>query len=185
VTEIDEALQALGQVGEWLTRWRGPQAGPRRYPRRSGPLRTTASWDCGPGPADVLPGRKDDERHLSEPTYLSPTRHTWLIRQEALPPGLRRGFYKLSPEPSESHFTPTSGSWLNLVEAFFSIITRQALRRGNFPTVADLIAAIDRFIAARNDRCAPFTRTKDPDSVIAKATNPRRRKTSTASVTEH
>ena len=34
------------------------------------------------------------------------------------------------------HFTPTSGSWLNLVEAFFSIITRQALRRGSFPTVA-------------------------------------------------
>jgi len=46
------------------------------------------------------------------------------------------------------HFTPTSGSWLNPVEAFFSIITRQALPRGNFPTVADLIAAIERFIAA-------------------------------------
>src|ERR687890_2703194 len=43
------------------------------------------------------------------------------------------------------HFTPTSGSWLNLVEAFFSIITRQALRRGSFPTVADLIGAIQRF----------------------------------------
>ncbi len=54
------------------------------------------------------------------------------------------------------HFTPTSGSWLNLVEAFFSIITRQSLRRGNFPTVADLIAAIERFIAW-NDRCRPFT----------------------------
>src|SRR3954452_1351378 len=49
------------------------------------------------------------------------------------------------------HFTPTSGSWLNLVEAFFSIITRQALRRGNFPTVADLIAAIEHFTAAWND----------------------------------
>jgi transposase len=83
------------------------------------------------------------------------------------------------------HFTPTSGSWLNLVEAFFSIITRQALRRGNFPTVADLIAAIDRFIAAWNDRCAPFTWTKDPDTIIAKATNPRNRKTTTMSVTEH
>jgi transposase len=83
------------------------------------------------------------------------------------------------------HFTPTSGSWLNLVEAFFSIITRQALRRGSFPTVADLIAAIERFIAAWNDRCAPFTWTKDPDTVIAKATDPRRRKASTTSVTEH
>jgi transposase len=83
------------------------------------------------------------------------------------------------------HFTPTSGSWLNLVEAFFSIITRQALRRGSFPTVADLIAAIERFIDAWNDRCAPFTWTKDPDTVIAKATDPRRRKTQTTSVTEH
>src|SRR3954469_21133077 len=70
------------------------------------------------------------------------------------------------------HFTPTSGSWLNLVDAFFSIITRQALRRGNFPTVADLIAAIEHFIDAWNDRCTPFTWTKDPDTVIAKATHP-------------
>ncbi len=82
------------------------------------------------------------------------------------------------------HFTPTSGSWLNLVEAFFSIITRQALRRGSFPTVADLIAAIERFIEAWNDRCAPFTWTKDPDTVIAKATDSRKRKTRTTSDTE-
>ncbi|MDP9409169.1 MAG: IS630 family transposase [Actinomycetota bacterium] len=81
------------------------------------------------------------------------------------------------------HFTPTSGSWLNLVEAFFSIITRQALRRGSFPTVADLIAAIERFIDAWNERCAPFTWTKDPDTVIAKAT--RHSKTQQTSVTEH
>jgi transposase len=83
------------------------------------------------------------------------------------------------------HFTPTSRSWLNLVEAFFSILTRQALRRGNFPTVADLVAAIERFIAAWNDRCTPFTWTKDPDTVIATATDPRRRKTQTTSDTDH
>jgi transposase len=83
------------------------------------------------------------------------------------------------------HFTPTSGSWLNLVEAFFSIITRQALRRGSFPTVADLIAAIERFIAAWNDRCTPFTWTKDPDTIIAKATHPRNRKTQQMSDTDH
>src|SRR3954451_5870365 len=83
------------------------------------------------------------------------------------------------------HFPPTSGSCLNLVEAFFSIIARQALRRGNFPTVADLIAAIERFITAWNDRCRPFTWTKDPDTIIAKATHPRNRKTTTMSVTEH
>ncbi len=83
------------------------------------------------------------------------------------------------------HFAPTSRSWLNLVEAFLEIITRQALRRGSFPTVADLITGIDRFIAAWNDRCAPFTWTKDPDTVIAKATNPRRHKAQVTSDTEH
>jgi hypothetical protein len=66
------------------------------------------------------------------------------------------------------HFTPTSGSWLNLVEAFFSILTRQALRRQR-----ELIAAIERFIDAWNDRCRPLTWTKAPDTVIAKATDPR------------
>jgi hypothetical protein len=65
------------------------------------------------------------------------------------------------------HFTPTSGSWLNLVAALFPIITRRALRRGNLPTVADLIAAIDSSIAAWNDRCRPVTWTKDPDTIIA------------------
>src|SRR4051795_4663296 len=102
-------------------------------------------------------------------THKHPAVRAWLARHPRVP----------------LHFTPTSGSWLNLVEAFFSIITRQALRRGNFPTVADLIAAIERFIAAWNDRCAPFTWTKDPDTVIAKATDPRHRKTSTATDTEH
>jgi hypothetical protein len=51
--------------------------------------------------------------------------------------------------------------------------------------VADLIAAIERFILAWNDRCRPFTWTKDPDTVIAKASDPRRRKTPTTSDTEH
>ena len=52
------------------------------------------------------------------------------------------------------------------MEALFSIITRQALRRGSLPTVADLIAAIERFIAARNDRWQPFTWTKDLTVIV-------------------
>ena len=46
------------------------------------------------------------------------------------------------------HFTPTSASWLNLVETFFAIITRQAIRRGSFTSVDDLIAAIRTYIDA-------------------------------------
>ena len=67
------------------------------------------------------------------------------------------------------HFTPTSGSWLNLVEVFFGIITRQAIRRGTFTSVKDLIAAIETFIDAWNDRCQPFVWTKTADEVLTKA----------------
>ncbi len=67
------------------------------------------------------------------------------------------------------HFTPTSGSWLNMVEIFFGIITRQAIRRGTFDSVRDLKAAIRRFIDGWNERCEPFVWTKDADTILAKA----------------
>ncbi len=67
------------------------------------------------------------------------------------------------------HFTPTSGSWLNLVEVFFSIITRQAIRRGSFRSVPDLIGAIRRFIDGWNDRCQPFTWIKTADEILPHA----------------
>ena len=67
------------------------------------------------------------------------------------------------------HFTPTSGSWLNMVEIFFGIITRQAIRRGTFTSVQDLIAAIETFIDGWNERCEPFIWTKTADKIIPKA----------------
>ena len=67
------------------------------------------------------------------------------------------------------HFTPTSGSWLNMVEIFFGIITRQAIRRGTFTSVKDLINAIETFIDAWNERCQPFIWTKTADQLIPHA----------------
>jgi transposase len=67
------------------------------------------------------------------------------------------------------HFTPTSGSWLNLVEAFFSIITRQAIRRGTFRSVPELVDAIRRFIDGWNDRCRPFVWTKSANEILSHA----------------
>ena len=64
------------------------------------------------------------------------------------------------------HFTPTSGSWLNMVEIFFSIITRQANRRGTFTSVRALIEAIQTFIDGWNDRCEPFIWTKTADELL-------------------
>jgi transposase len=72
------------------------------------------------------------------------------------------------------HFTPTSGSWLNMVEIFFAIITRQAIRRGTFTSVKDLTSAIRRFIDGWNDRCQPFAWTKTADEIIPKATGGQR-----------
>ncbi|WP_255481874.1 IS630 family transposase [Amycolatopsis sp. SID8362] len=77
------------------------------------------------------------------------------------------------------HFTPTSGSWLNLVEVFFGIITRQAIRRGSFNSVKELVTAIRRFINGWNDRCHPFTWTKTADEILSHA---RRQRTSDATL---
>jgi transposase len=67
------------------------------------------------------------------------------------------------------HFTPTSGSWLNLVEVFFGIITRQAIRRGSFDNVKQLVTAIRAFITAYNQRCQPFIWTKTADEILPRA----------------
>jgi len=68
------------------------------------------------------------------------------------------------------HFTPTSGSWLNLVEVFFGIITRQAIRRGSFDSVQQLVGAIRTFIEGWNERCHPFIWTKTADEILPHAT---------------
>src|SRR3954452_11869009 len=68
------------------------------------------------------------------------------------------------------HFTPTSGSWLNLVEVFFGIIPRQAIRRGSFENVKQLVAAIRAFIDGYNERCRPFIWTKAADDILTRAT---------------
>src|SRR6202050_654627 len=65
------------------------------------------------------------------------------------------------------HFTPTSASWLNAVEGFFAILTKRRLKRGVFRSVADLQAAINRFLDQHNQQPKPFTWTADPDKIIA------------------
>ena len=67
------------------------------------------------------------------------------------------------------HFTPTSGSWLNLVEVWFGIIERQAIHRGTFGSVAELNAKIRAFITGWNDRKHPFVWTKTADDILKKA----------------
>ena len=66
------------------------------------------------------------------------------------------------------HFTPTGASWLNMVEAWFSILTRKAVRRGSFETVRALIRHIERYLAERNMHPTRFVWTNEPAALIKK-----------------
>ena len=68
------------------------------------------------------------------------------------------------------HFTPTSASWMNMVEIWFSILTTQQVRRGAYHDVSELIAAIDAFIKGYNERAQPFLWTKTAEDILIKAT---------------
>lgn len=66
------------------------------------------------------------------------------------------------------HFTPTSSSWLNLVERWFAELTERRLRRGVFTSVADLVDAITSWAAHWNDDPKPFVWHKAADQIIDK-----------------
>jgi transposase len=67
------------------------------------------------------------------------------------------------------HFTPTGASWLNMVETWFSILTRRSVRRGTYASVPELIDSIQAFITGYNQRAKPFTWTKTADDILTKA----------------
>jgi transposase len=75
------------------------------------------------------------------------------------------------------HFTPTSASWLNLVEVWFGIIERQALHRANVASVPELNARMRAFVTGWNDRCHPFVWTKTSTEILKKANRPTTSKT--------
>lgn len=66
------------------------------------------------------------------------------------------------------HFTPTSSSWLNVIEGFFAKLTQKRLRRGVFKSVAQLKQAIAEFINAHNQDPKPFIWTATAEKIIEK-----------------
>ena len=66
------------------------------------------------------------------------------------------------------HFIPTYSSWLNQVERWFGLITQQAIRRGSYRTVKELIRRIEAYVAHHNRAASPFTWTATADSILAK-----------------
>lgn len=88
-------------------------------------------------------------------THNHPNVKTWLVKH----PRFHR------------HFTPTSSSWLNLVERWFGEITRKRIRRGVFRSVPELVAAIDNFINVNNENPKPFVWTKKVDEILEKVSH--------------
>jgi putative transposase len=66
------------------------------------------------------------------------------------------------------HFTPAYASWLNQVELWLNRITQQALRRGTFSSVKDLVTKIDLYAQNSNRNAQPFVSTATADSIFAK-----------------
>jgi transposase len=71
------------------------------------------------------------------------------------------------------HFTPTSASWLNMVERFFRDLTQNRLRRGVFRSVGDLISAIEEYVARHNEAPKPFIWKKTSRDILEKVTRAR------------
>ena len=70
------------------------------------------------------------------------------------------------------HFTPTHASWMNLVEVWFGLVERQAVRRGVFKSVKDLNGKLRAYIEGWNKRAHPFVWTKTADDILKEANRP-------------
>ena len=66
------------------------------------------------------------------------------------------------------HFTPTSSSWLNMVERFFRDLTQNRLRRGVFRDVPELVEAVEGYIEKHNENPKPFIWTAKASDILAK-----------------
>ena len=103
---------------------------------------------------------KDKEIHLIADNYAThkhPNVQKWLERHPRF----------------KVHFTPTSASWLNMVERFFRDLTQNRLRRGVFRSVGELIAAIKEYLARHNEAPKPFIWTKTSRDILEKVTRAR------------
>lgn len=83
------------------------------------------------------------------------------------------------------HFTPTSASWLNMVERFFRDISERRLRRGVFTSVQELVTAIDEYVAHHNTSPKPFIWTKSARDILQKVIRANCRLSSKQNATLH
>ena len=130
-------------------RGRGRRA--RTRVRRSGSLRSAARVATAPRRAG--PGhRRRARRAPRAPCPAQPEVQRWLATHPRF----------------HLHFTPTSASWLNLVERFFAEITEKRIRRGAFNSIAELETAIMDYLEKHNANPKPFVWTASAGSILQK-----------------
>jgi len=101
----------------------------------------------------AVPARRDVHLILDNcATHKTPDVRAWLDKHPRFKP----------------HFTPTSASWLNLVEQFFAEITSRRIRRGSYSSVDDLEPAIYAYLAQHNEKPKPFKWIKTAKDIIAR-----------------
>lgn len=83
-------------------------------------------------------------------THKTPTIRRWLVRHPRY----------------HVHFTPTSASWINLVERWFATLTERQLRRGAHRSTVELEAALRRYLTVQNQVAKPFVWTKTADAIL-------------------
>lgn len=98
---------------------------------------------------------------------------------------VRRWLAKPAQKRWHLHFTPTSASWLNLVEGWFAQLTNKRLRTGSFNSVAALVEAIDVWVSHWNDDPKPFVWVKTAEEIIAKVQRGRAALTQTINSATH
>ena len=115
---------------------------------------------------------KDKTLHLIADNYAThkhPAVQEWLAKHPRL----------------HMHFTPTSASWLNMVERFFRDLTTERLRRGVFTSVPELVTAIEEYVAHHNTDPKPFIWTKSARDILQKVIRANRRLSSKQNETLH
>lgn len=101
---------------------------------------------------------KDQDIHLvldNYSTHKTALIHNWLLRRPRI----------------QLHFTPTSSSWLNLVERWFAAITNDQIRRGTHRSTKELETAIQQYLKIYNEDPKPFVWTKSADQILESIKN--------------
>jgi transposase len=104
---------------------------------------------------DIARQYKDQELHVvldNLSTHSTPEIEDWLAKNPNI----------------TFHFTPTGSSWINQIENWFGIITKQSIRRGSYRSLKQLIQTIERYITNWNTDCKPFVWTATSEEILAK-----------------